>query len=430
LDSEEIKDERIYLGGFEIYRRNGVNPLVRETLHIMDDKQRIALVETRTEGAEPSVPAQLIRYQFGNHIGSASLELDDHAQIISYEEYTPYGSTSYHAVRSQAETPKRYRYTGMERDEQTGLSYHTARYYSPWLGRWTSSDPSGLKDGNNLYLYVTDNPVGKTDEAGTQSDDSPPPPSLDDLMLRSIGARTQDDAVRQFEEMTDAIATQPFSWEILSTDLLRNVYETVPGTRERVSSTFDWTRSFRVYLPGGMEEFRPTEINEANEQRRDMMLRLLTSTPLPSSLLHIAQETIRLHAEHSADIMPNGQLGPVSSGSFGGVTSDDSRDPDAVGFVHTHPTIPELLAPPSGGDWVGSDAFSQRPAQMMVEASSGRVWGILEPRHATLLGRMTSEGGFEPLNPLDPLNEVAFEIVDEGTLRMERFLAEERSRRE
>ncbi len=43
------------------------------------------------------LPTQLIRYQFGNHLGSASLELDDQAQIISYEEYHPYGSTSYQA---------------------------------------------------------------------------------------------------------------------------------------------------------------------------------------------------------------------------------------------------------------------------------------------------------------------------------------------
>ena len=53
---------------------------MRETLHIMDDKQRIALVETRTEGKEAGVPPQLIRFQFGNHLGSASLELDDQAQ--------------------------------------------------------------------------------------------------------------------------------------------------------------------------------------------------------------------------------------------------------------------------------------------------------------------------------------------------------------
>ena len=47
------KNERIYLGGFEIYREYGADgatvTLERETLHIMDDKQRIALVETKTQ---------------------------------------------------------------------------------------------------------------------------------------------------------------------------------------------------------------------------------------------------------------------------------------------------------------------------------------------------------------------------------------------
>ena len=137
----------------------------------MDDKQRIALVETRTldtAGNDPA-PQQLIRYQFGNHLGSASLELDDQAQIISYEEYTPYGSTSYQAVRSQTETPKRYRYTGKERDEESGLYYHGARYYAPWLGRWTSCDPIGLGDGLNLLAYSKCNPTKFTDKNGTQS---------------------------------------------------------------------------------------------------------------------------------------------------------------------------------------------------------------------------------------------------------------------
>ena len=143
--------------------------LERETLHVMDDKQRIALVETRTldtAGNDPA-PQQLIRYQFGNHLGSASLELDEQAQIISYEEYTPYGSTSYQAVRSQTETPKRYRYTGKERDEESGLYYHGARYYAPWLGRWTSCD-SRIADSINLFAYVEADPVGLRDPNGAE----------------------------------------------------------------------------------------------------------------------------------------------------------------------------------------------------------------------------------------------------------------------
>ncbi len=168
LASGPVKDERIYVAGFEIHRRHGAQQVSRETLHVMDDTQRIALVETRTQGID-GAPAQLTRYQIGNHLGSASLELDGEAAVVSYEEYTPYGSTSYQAVRSQTETPKRYRYTRMERDEESGLSFHTARYYAPWLGRWTSTDPIGLGDGVNLYRYANSNPVVFLDRSGLES---------------------------------------------------------------------------------------------------------------------------------------------------------------------------------------------------------------------------------------------------------------------
>lgn len=166
-------EERLYLGGFEVFRRrnaSGAITLERETLHVMDDQQRIALVDTRTQGDEADVPAQSVRYQFGNHLRSASLELDEAGRIISYEEYYPYGSTSYQAGRSVAEVSlKRYRYTGMERDEETGMTYHVARYYVPWLGRWSSADPIGIGDGPNLYAYGHENPVTYSDPTGTES---------------------------------------------------------------------------------------------------------------------------------------------------------------------------------------------------------------------------------------------------------------------
>jgi len=167
-------EERIYLGGYEIFRQrnsNGVK-LQRETLHIMDDKRRIALVETKTvdESATIQSPTSLIRYQLSNHLGSASLELDAAGEIISYEEYYPYGSTSYQAVPSQTEVPlKRYRYTGKERDEETGLYYHGARYYAPWLGRWTAADPAGLVEGMNAYVYVRNTPINLRDPDGGRS---------------------------------------------------------------------------------------------------------------------------------------------------------------------------------------------------------------------------------------------------------------------
>jgi RHS repeat-associated protein len=61
---------------------------------------------------------------------------------------------------------RRYRYTGKEKDEETALYYHGARYYACWLGRWTAPDPSGLVDGPNRYAYVGNSPISKADPTG------------------------------------------------------------------------------------------------------------------------------------------------------------------------------------------------------------------------------------------------------------------------
>jgi RHS repeat-associated protein len=194
--------ERVYLGSFEIYREYGGDgttvTLERETLHIMDDKQRVALVETRTQGNDGS-PAQLIRYQFSNHLGSTCLELDDQGQIISYEEYYPYGSTSYQAVRKDIEVPlKRYRYTGKERDEETGLCYHDARYYAPWLGRWTSPDPSGILDGANLYRYSRNAPTVLVDASGKSPVEDP----------EEAARKASVEKLKSIEQQTESIEQQ------------------------------------------------------------------------------------------------------------------------------------------------------------------------------------------------------------------------------
>jgi RHS repeat-associated protein len=164
-----IIEERIYLGGFELYRRHELGDVVleRETLHILDDAQRIAMVETKTidEPADPFTVTPRIRY-----LSSAMLELDHEGLVISYEEYHPYGTSAYRAVDDSIEvSAKRYRYTGKERDEETGLYYHGARYYACWLGRWTSADPAGMVDGVNLFAYCRANPISFFDPNGRQT---------------------------------------------------------------------------------------------------------------------------------------------------------------------------------------------------------------------------------------------------------------------
>jgi RHS repeat-associated protein len=210
-------EERVYLHGFEVFRRRnnaGTVSLERETLHVMDDLQRIAVIETRTIdiAGTDAAPPQLTRYQYANHLGSATLELDDDARVISYEEYYPYGSTSYQAVRSQTEAPKRYRYSGMERDQESGLQYHGARYYAPWLGRWTSCDPrlpgrSGRAQVN-LYESLALNPISLVDLTGEAPEDPPIPGAftrffqkIGQLVLATGGLhREPDSLVTQLEQ--------------------------------------------------------------------------------------------------------------------------------------------------------------------------------------------------------------------------------------
>ena len=166
----ELKEERIYLAGYEVYKKHSDadKGLVRTSLSLMDGDHRFIMVERRND-IDDETEASLIRYQMHNHLGSCALELDEQARIISYEEYHPYGTTAYQAMsKSIKASAKRYRYTGMECDE-SGLSYHSSRYYLPWLGRWLSGDPIGIGDGVNLYGYVRGNPITLFDTTGTQS---------------------------------------------------------------------------------------------------------------------------------------------------------------------------------------------------------------------------------------------------------------------
>lgn len=167
-----IVEERIYLGGYEIFRKSvsGVLDFERETLHISDDTKKIASIETKSieNGSPISSPVSNIRYQYDNHLGSASLELDDTAAIISYEEYHPFGTTSYRSGRTETEVSlKRYKYVGKEQDDETGLYYYGARYYAAWICRFVSVDP--LADdfqSVNPYNYVLNMPIIAVDPDG------------------------------------------------------------------------------------------------------------------------------------------------------------------------------------------------------------------------------------------------------------------------
>jgi RHS repeat-associated protein len=232
--------ERIYLGGYELYRRyNGNGTAVVEeieTHHLFEGEQRVLVVDdviTPSDTAHPrpdglTVRAQtLFRYQYSNHLGSACLELDEGASIISYEEYHPYGTSAYRAMKGGIEAPsKRYRYTGMERDEESGLGYHGARYYSQSLGVWVSPDPTGIADGPAVYTYCHRNPVTRHDRSGAADVYPPPtnflPPNV--LIVPVSDDPALSDVATQVRE-----GMRSTKYENLSKTLHRNIRSLVQG---------------------------------------------------------------------------------------------------------------------------------------------------------------------------------------------------------
>ena len=187
-----IVKETVYIGGaFEVFRRYGGSGNVSLEVHslsVAESGRRLLLIENRTVGGDSRAPGVLYRYQLGNNQGSATVEVDEDANLISYEEYTPYGVSSLRAVYRDTEIPKRYRFLGKERDD-TGLYHFGARYYAAWLGRFVSADPDGAADGPNLYQYSHGNPVMLADPGGKAAGPAAAAPA--EALGWGVGAMTQ-----------------------------------------------------------------------------------------------------------------------------------------------------------------------------------------------------------------------------------------------
>ncbi len=172
-----VKKERLYVGEWELWQQSSSETIQteRETLGINDDEKTFLQLETLTvnNGNIVATPNTNWRYQYDNHLGSACLELDDSANVISFEEYYPFGTSSYRSGKSESEVKlKRYRYCGKERDEETGFYYYGARYYAAWIGRFISIDPLAEKFPQlTPYNYAGNKCITHKDLEGLQSTD-------------------------------------------------------------------------------------------------------------------------------------------------------------------------------------------------------------------------------------------------------------------
>ena len=96
---------------------------------------------------------------YKDHLGSIVGAADGTGTSTAIYSYGPYGEPN-------ITSGQRFRYTGQQLIGGLDIYYYKARVYSPTLGRFLQTDPIGTADDLNLYGYVGNNPVNRTDPTG------------------------------------------------------------------------------------------------------------------------------------------------------------------------------------------------------------------------------------------------------------------------
>jgi RHS repeat-associated protein len=167
----------IYIGGFErtISTRAGKAPEIYDSLELYDSGCIMATLRRGRPRPDDRMPEHPIKYHLADHLHSNTLDLSVGGVLLHQEEYLPYGETSFGSY-----TRKRYRFTGKERDSESGLLYHGARYYAPWIGRWWSCDFLHAPGRDSPYTYASCQPTRFIDPTGKISE--PPMNQVRDVL--------------------------------------------------------------------------------------------------------------------------------------------------------------------------------------------------------------------------------------------------------
>ena len=105
-----------------------------------------------------------------DHLNTPRLATDKTQTVLWRWEGEAFGGTAPNedADGDQLRITLNLRFPGQYADGESGLYYNWNRYYDPWLGRYITSDPIGVKGGLNTYAYVDSNPLRWIDPTGLE----------------------------------------------------------------------------------------------------------------------------------------------------------------------------------------------------------------------------------------------------------------------
>ena len=121
-----------------------------------------------TAQIDVSTEAEELVYLYTDHLMTPRLATNRSGVIVWSWEGSVFGETvaDKDPDRNGHEWNVQLRFPGQYKDEETGWHYNWNRYYDPEIGRYISSDLTGLDGGMNTYIYVEGNPVSKIDPNG------------------------------------------------------------------------------------------------------------------------------------------------------------------------------------------------------------------------------------------------------------------------
>ena len=101
-----------------------------------------------------------------DHLGSVRTVVSETGEVQQTNDYYPFGDL-FNTARTAGSNGNRYRFTGKELGDETGLYDFSARYLQTSLGRFTTLDPMAEKyPGVSPYAYCKENPVNRVDSDG------------------------------------------------------------------------------------------------------------------------------------------------------------------------------------------------------------------------------------------------------------------------
>jgi RHS repeat-associated protein len=131
-------------------------------------KRLLTLLAAGSLLAPSLATAQRVEYYHVDALGSVRAVTDEQGEVLERHDYLPFGEEWNPQPSGQ---PRKF--TGKERDQETGWDYFGARYYEASLARFTSLDPVTTFDENrvdpqrwNRYGYVRNNPMRYVDPDG------------------------------------------------------------------------------------------------------------------------------------------------------------------------------------------------------------------------------------------------------------------------